>query len=261
MERMATRDREIHLVTGHNGAGKSYYFQYLSSLPEYQGPRVFIASKDTVYVRYYAERTGKQVENNQSGYLAIYNTITQQDRFYTDELLRVDTERAILVNKAERVLLDVVMRTRLIHQKPFVAMVKKTERWLRLIEIDLAKLQGLLPPYPPSSVNLRVVFLFCDFETVQRRLTERWKNLPNDHKLPPSFVESTMGLQMPTAYQFLALNTSELGLVAGDRRKQEIKNFFAGKMPAPELIKSRAEEAKFCIMATKREIRKLLHSK
>ncbi len=80
-----------------------------------------------------------------------------------------------------------------------------------------------------------------------------------DWKIAPSFVESTMGFQIPRAYPFLAINTSNESSAADENRKQEIVRFFTGDDPPPKLMEDRAREARRCIADIKRNTRKLMN--
>lgn len=257
MEKMITSDREIHILTGHMGSGKSHYFKFLSSLPEYQEPGILKLNKDTLLVRYFGWRTGIPVEDNADGHLAVFNVMTPRERFYATKLLWVDTERAILINRVKKVLLDVSMLTRNGMQRPFMAMVKEVDRWLDLIEDDYAKIKGISAPNPTPKISVRAVLLFCDFTTIRRRMAERWPNLSRN-ELPVPLVETILRFELPKLYTFLAINTSNESPSAEDQRRREIRNFFAGIEPDSGLMKMRVREAQRCITATKKEVRKFL---
>ena len=80
MEKMPTLDRNILLLTGHNGAGKGFFFDYLSTLPEYQGSRVFKTSKDRICRYFFKHRVSGDVPDNQDGYLAIFGVMTPKEK-------------------------------------------------------------------------------------------------------------------------------------------------------------------------------------
>jgi len=255
MEQMLSHDREVHLVTGHVGSGKSHYFSILRKLPEYQGLDVFVSSTDTVRVEYYYERAGGIVEDNTLGHLTLDRLLTEWDKVYNNELLRVDAERAFLVRGCKKALLDVVMRTRRFHQRPFVAMVRKVQQYLRLIDEELANRRDMLSPDPPSTVHLRVVLFFCDFDTTIRRLMKRWKVDEKTALIP--FCQSTASYELPDAYPFLAINTFDGSRRGEAERVREIRDYFSGRTPDPVLMKARLNEARRCITATKKRIKKL----
>lgn len=245
------------MLTGHVNAGKSTYFGFLSKLPEYQGSDVFKTSTDTVRVRHYANRVSPPAEDNTLGHLALYNLLTNWETcVYNDELLYVDTERAVLVDQVNKVLLDTVVRSRKLHQRKLADMVKRVEYGLRRIEKELAAKRGVLPPDPPSKVNLRVVLLFCDFETARRRMLARFEHAVEKEQALVALAESIIPYEVPTAYPFLAIDTSDESSSASEKRKLEILDFFAGHAPDLSLMAARAKEAKQCIAAAKITARK-----
>ena len=71
-------------------------------------------------------------------------------------------------------------------------------------------------------------------------------------------AESILPYEVPIAYPFLALNTSDESPAATNTRKQEILDFLAAQKPNLSLMSTRAEEAKKCIAAAKRAARKWL---
>lgn len=259
MERMVAVDKDINVVSGHMGGGKTMWFKFLTGLPENQGPDTLAFTRDDLVVKYFGKRAeGTSPEDNsQARLLAIYNKMTNQERLYIDEILRVDTERAIIVEDKKRVIFDAGMSSRELHQKPFKAMVEKVQALIGVIDTERAAKQGLLPPDPASKINLRVVILYCDFETVRRRMAERWPHL-SSNELPPPIIETLPKYPMPIDYPFLAINTSDESPDAHNKRKQEIMDFFAGRITDSDLIAARAQEAKQCLEAHKREIQKFL---
>ena len=259
MKQLIAHDREIHLLTGHVSAGKSTYFRFLSELPAYQGPKVFKTSTDTVRVWHYANRISPPAQDNALGHLALYKALTPWETcVYNDELLYVDAERAILVDEADRVLLDTVVRSRKLHQQKLVDMVKRVRHGVCQIEKELATKRGMLPPNPPSQVNLRVVLLFCDFETARRRMLARFEHTVKEEEALIPLAESILPFETPVAYPFFAVNTSDESPAATKKRRQEIMNFLAGRITDEALMAKRREEAKQCIAASKRAARKWL---
>lgn len=259
---LKTPDREIHIVSGHVSAGKSTWFKYLSCLPQYQEPRVFKTSTDSVRVHHYANRLSPPAEDNADGHLALYLHLTNWETcVYNDELLYVDTERAILVGQVQTALLDTVVRSRKLHQRKLVAMVERVQEGVYHIEAQTAIKKDLLPPSPPPRVNLRVAMFFCDFEAARRRMLARFKEGTAEATAMLPLAESILPFEVPVDYPFLAINTSDESSEATKRREQEILDFFvAKKAPGDKLLAERAKEARDTIGATKRAMRKWLQS-
>lgn len=252
MERMIARHRYINIISGHMGAGKSFYFKLLTSLPENKKRWVLTLSKDEVIAKYFGNRTPEWPADDfsQEHMLAIFDKMTPQERIYAEELLRVDVERAILAGGFDKIFLDASMRSREKHQESFVAMVRKVERLLGLIAGENADRQGLLPPVPAPRVELQVVFLYCDFETLRRRMAARWPDLPPD-QIPPPVLETFPGIELPEAYPFLAVDTSDETPDAERRRIEKIKNFFSGRLADNTVLINGVKDAERCIAESK----------
>src|SRR3989344_3980805 len=194
-------DRAINVLSGITGSGKSWLLKKMLERPEFQ---------NTVHVQ--MDVIGKRVWGDR--------WITPTERVFRNELTRNEIKMKLIVEKAKIVFLEMPLLTRKYHQKPLVAVARDTERYLQAIEKELAQKENREAVQP--HVRLNVVLVYCDIETVSRRINDRNResdatgtNVFDLH----GYFETSAHFQLPdmALYTALPLNTCDETLSGQDK--------------------------------------------
>lgn len=104
-------------------------------------------------------------------------SLTVTEHVYKNRLTEREAQNAFIVHEATCVFYDAVMLTCEAHQKPFMAMVRETERFLSQMQQE----KGV----SPATVKIRVkcVWLTCPAEVIKARLEQRFADPVGPHSV------------------------------------------------------------------------------
>lgn len=146
---MPAENREVIVISGLISAGKSWLLERL--VPNYPPETTALIQIDDVQQKYWGRFDG--------------GVLTTTERVYRNELVRNEVKTALIVDGARTVFVEAVMLTRQLHQRPFREMVNSAEDYLQAI----AKERG----EPKPQVDLKVIMLYCDVDTIRQRMIDR----------------------------------------------------------------------------------------
>ena len=234
-------DRNVNVMSGAICVGKSRLVKELLKLPEFRDAAT--VTLDQVGIRHWGRRI-----------------MTKTEKVYRNELARNEVKEQLIVNWAEHVLVDMPMLTRANHQKPFVEMIGDAERYLRLIDPERDALEGKKITTNRPFVYLNVVLLYCDFETVKRRITVRGLEAEKSDS-PAVSMEAVLDVavqfELPKDYVPLPIDTSDESESAEELRMREIRGFLLErKFPTSSVFRERMAQARACRDELKEEARR-----
>ena len=205
--------RKLILVCGLSATGKSRGADYVMNLFPREDPRFF--DMDEVREKTWGERA---------------KNLTSEEHRFKNKLTRNEVQKAFVLG-ARIVVLNMVMPSKNSHQKPFVEMVRETERMLSQIEFE-REVGGWDPgPHPDAykiTIDVRALWFDCDQETARKRLEERAKN-PHVSDLTDIkiWLRNKATFEPPDGenYPFIRVDTTDESVDAEQRRQTAIKDF------------------------------------
>lgn len=226
-------EKNINIVSGLICTGKSRILKLLRQQREFHN--AYSLRLDDVGVQYWGKHAN----------------LTKHEKVFRNEVMRFIIKQRLVIYDTSQILLEMPMLTRAYHQEPFVDMIRDTQRQLRLIEPERVAqgrkaLDGL-----PCFVNLNVVLLYCDIETVRKRI-ERKVSLLDTGNNPvidmTNIYDTALQFEMPKSYYPLLINTSDESPEAEQQRLCEITAFFHwGRRIDQKIAEDRLCEAHACL--------------
>ncbi|OGN05671.1 MAG: hypothetical protein A2831_00625 [Candidatus Yanofskybacteria bacterium RIFCSPHIGHO2_01_FULL_44_17] len=217
-------------------SGKSFFRNWAMGLSEFQNAQT-VAMDD---IR-------KLLWGNKSD-----TDITKTEHIFKNEATRFEVKRRLIIERPPAMFLESVMLTREAHQKPFVEMIDSANWYLQTIEKEEANRDDLPPSKQSIKIDFRCIYLYCNLETVRRRIQYRLRELEvSGNKSNASVFDSEGFLRgakqieiPPVHYTPLYINTSDESPHALEKQRQEILLFLRGEMPiGTEEHQRRSDEA------------------
>lgn len=204
-------EKNVNVISGLICVGKSRILKLLRQQEQFHN--AYYIRLDDVGIEYWGK----------------YAHLTKHEKVFRNEVMRFIIKQQMIVQDTEQILIEMVMLTRKYHQEPFVEMIRDTQRQLRLIEPEQVAQGRKAISGLPCFVNLNVVLLYCDVETVRKRITKRAASL-NTGNSPiidmAGVYDTALQFEMPESYYPLLINTSDESPKAEQKRLQEITAFF-----------------------------------
>ncbi len=213
-------DRNVLVLSGLIGAGKSWYLNELRKDPKFQDASVL--GKDLIKVHHFGAK----------------RELVDSEHVFVNELLRNELKTKLIVDGVNNILVELVMLTRKNHQEPFVETVRDAERYIQAIEREKALLARQSLPIP-SRVNLRVVLLYCgDLSELRRRIEARRQGFGGSNGTDVASLQECIAVaerfEIPDdskTYFPMVIDTSEDNDQARETALGEIRSFFLGRDP------------------------------
>ncbi|MDP3794818.1 MAG: hypothetical protein Q8R13_02715 [bacterium] len=252
-QRLPSREITVALITGLVGVGKSAVVETLGRFPEFQGDYALITSLDEIRRQYWGPLLEAMPANETGRSRRLYDVMSEEERIFSNKLLRDTIQHAILFKGKTLVVADALMLTRKDHQEPFLAMLTETEALVRSGEAKRAGLAGILPPDPPSSIAFRPVLLFADFAAHARRIRRRSTRPPDEALIP--FFETTAQYEFPEVYTPLTLENSGDDPNLWRELIESARRYILGLWsPTERIVRERLTAAKAEIAPIKEEV-------
>lgn len=200
-----TNNITVCVISGLTFSGKSFLSNWLITQPEF---------KDVCQVA--MDDVRQQVWGNKS--------LTCTEHVFKNELTRNIVKAKIIVERPRMIFLEMVMLTREYHQKPFLEMVQSASRYADRIQNE--KGEGKV------DIKFRCVLLYCDLETVSRRIQYRLKGNATGADVfdLQGYLDDAEEFELPCDYAPLPINTSDESAESVKKIRDEVIAFLQGQM-------------------------------
>ena len=210
-------ERKVILLSGINFTGKTWHEKHVIALPEADAP--VLVDMDVIRANLYGTRPDKH--------------ITKTEHLYKNECVRNEVLRHLVLG-AQSVMVNSVMQTRRLHQKPFVDMIRRASDYVSDIEREQA-LHDFRDD-PEAEVTFRPVVLYCSLDVLKSRIARKGADRRESKTLVfdlAAMSNSVLPYEHPVAYSPLYLDTSDESAVAHASRIEDLQAYLStGIRPA-----------------------------
>jgi hypothetical protein len=217
-------------------SGKSFFRNWAMGLPEFQNAQT--VAMDDIRKLLWGDKSDTE--------------ITKTEHVFKNEATRFEVKKRLIIERPPAMFLESVMLTKEAHQKPFAEMIDNANWYLQTIEKEEATRDGLQPPEQSIKVDFRCIYLYCDLETVRRRIEYRLREVAASGDTSNAsvfdfegFLRGARQIEIPPVhYTPLYINTSNESSCALEKQHQEILSFLREGIPIDtEEHQRRADEA------------------
>lgn len=175
--------------------------------------------------------------------------LTCIEHIFKNELTRNALKTKIVIERPRVTILEMVMLTREYHQKPFLEILQSARWYVENIQKEKGENK--------ADIGFRCVLLYCDLETVRRRIQYRLKERDNTTGADVfdlrGYLDDAGEFELPVDYIPLPINTSDESFDSVKRIHEEVISFLRGQMPiSDEEFKRRTKEASDILAEAKR---------